>query len=979
MTVRRPNDFPTKLSSLLMPNYIQLLVATLVFSLYAAAQTAAPVPQPEVQFFDNNGVPLAGGLLCTYAAGTTTPQATYTSSSASVTNSNPVVLDSAGRASVWLNNLAFKLTLYPSSGACGGPGALWTQDNVSVVVPPGNGFWSSGTASSIFNNNGAAVGIGTGTPLAELNVSGASSGNNLVFRIDDSANHPGITLAGSGSVYGVWEATSNTNLNILNPAGFSQFYVSQSQVAVWDQTPTSGVTGFLIRAGANQPGNDLATWVNNAGTFEGGISQGGESFLTDGVGHTIAQFTQANNGMAVAATSFYMFSSGNQAYLTPDTGICRISAGDLGVMNGVSCSSFANLELENLTVHGSCTGCGGGGGGGGSPGGVQYSVQINNPLGSFGGDGNFTYNAGTVTLAGSGSFQTTGTASGFDATACTNYNCLQAPVGGVFVNLFSLAETAAPGTAGAGGANIYADSTAHTILWSENAFGTFYPFAFLASAGSSAYTNGHCASIAKSGTIVTVTDAGGACTTGGGGGTVVASPQYQLPYYSSSGTTATVTGTTGLTYNPAVGTLQIAGGSAPGITMTSLSLSAAGVVYLIGATSGVDVTIDTNYNAIQTPAGGLYGLSVTALNYTLTGNNTSGSTTPTPTTGSSYTYGAQYFNVGLGAQQLCAAASCTVGTPGTGWVSLGTGSGSGTVSSSVANTIGYYTASTTIGGNSGLTWNPSTTTLAVIGTGIATSGAMSATGVIASSGSSGGVSAANTAANSIQTTGGFNACDANTCAGSAFEVNGNAVISAARAATLTGLTLSSITGLTQCLTVNSSGTVSGTGSACGSGGGGISLTGSVNQVLVNGSTGTSMGTSFTLTLPQGIATSSQPTFAGVISTIAFNANVSTSMIAFQTANTNFQVDGDGDVSGQGSANFSGSTSGLAPYRVAGTAIVNTSSQWIGGAILSTGNVQAGGSSVFAIAGGYFGETDTITIGVCTMYFKGGILYGSSGC
>ena len=31
------------------------------------------------QFFDNNGVPLAGGLLYTYTAGTTAAETTYTS------------------------------------------------------------------------------------------------------------------------------------------------------------------------------------------------------------------------------------------------------------------------------------------------------------------------------------------------------------------------------------------------------------------------------------------------------------------------------------------------------------------------------------------------------------------------------------------------------------------------------------------------------------------------------------------------------------------------------------------------------------------------------------------------------------------------------------------------------------------------------------------------------------------------------------
>lgn len=191
-----------------------------------------------------------------------------------------------------------------------------------------------------------------------------------------------------------------------------------------------------------------------------------------------------------------------------------------------------------------------------------------------------------------------------------------------------------------------------------------------------------------------------------------------------------------------------------------------------------------------------------------------------------------------------------------------------------------------------------------------------------------------------------------------------------------------MTGSTQCAQFNSAGVLSGTGSACGGGGGGVtSITGTTNQVLASASTG-----AVTLSLPQSIATSSQPTFAGIISTVAFNANVSASTIAFQTANTNFQVDGYGDVSGQGSANFSGSTSGLAPYRVAGTAIINSSAQWIGGAILSTANVAAGASSTFVVGSSYFGQARTGGIslalsggGTCTLYFNGGILYALSGC
>lgn len=58
------------------------------------------------QFFDNNGVPLAGGKIYTYLAGTSTPATTYTTSGATIANSNPIVLDSAGRPpqEIWLTS-----------------------------------------------------------------------------------------------------------------------------------------------------------------------------------------------------------------------------------------------------------------------------------------------------------------------------------------------------------------------------------------------------------------------------------------------------------------------------------------------------------------------------------------------------------------------------------------------------------------------------------------------------------------------------------------------------------------------------------------------------------------------------------------------------------------------------------------------------------------------------------------------------------
>jgi len=55
------------------------------------AVNLSPVGGVAQQFFSNNGVPLSGGLLYTYAAGTTTPQTTYTTSAGNIAHTNPII------------------------------------------------------------------------------------------------------------------------------------------------------------------------------------------------------------------------------------------------------------------------------------------------------------------------------------------------------------------------------------------------------------------------------------------------------------------------------------------------------------------------------------------------------------------------------------------------------------------------------------------------------------------------------------------------------------------------------------------------------------------------------------------------------------------------------------------------------------------------------------------------------------------------
>jgi hypothetical protein len=65
---------------------------------------AGLTPSPKQQIFGSDGLPLVGGKIYTYAAGTSTPIATYTDYYATTANTNPIILDSFGQANIWLIN-----------------------------------------------------------------------------------------------------------------------------------------------------------------------------------------------------------------------------------------------------------------------------------------------------------------------------------------------------------------------------------------------------------------------------------------------------------------------------------------------------------------------------------------------------------------------------------------------------------------------------------------------------------------------------------------------------------------------------------------------------------------------------------------------------------------------------------------------------------------------------------------------------------
>lgn len=121
---------------------------------------AALMPQGKQQYFTAGGIPLVGGKVYTYAAGTTTPLATYTTAAAGTPNANPVILDSRGEASIFFSAANYKVVLKDSLDS-----TIWTQDNL-----PGD------QAATILANLAASTGsslvghIASGTGAAATTV-----------------------------------------------------------------------------------------------------------------------------------------------------------------------------------------------------------------------------------------------------------------------------------------------------------------------------------------------------------------------------------------------------------------------------------------------------------------------------------------------------------------------------------------------------------------------------------------------------------------------------------------------------------------------------------------------------------------------------------------------------------------------------------------------------------------------------------------
>jgi len=300
---------------------------------------AVLTPVAKMQFLDATGAPLVGGLLYTYAAGTTTPQATYTDSTGATANTNPVVLDARGEANIWLASATYKFKLASSDNT-----ELWTVDNISAPTS---------SLSPVLSGN-VTIDSDSAGPALKI----TQTGTGPVLRVQDSVD-PDVTpfIIDSTGQVGLGTQSPSTAFDVndgviqLSSSGVSRTTISADASNSTINSPST--RGLILSTG----GTPRITIASGGGvTFSGAVTASGGATITGNVAVTgtlssTSTLTVSSGGAAITGNSTVTGTLNATSTLTAQNGL-TVSAGGAGITGGLTVSSGGASITGNSTVTG---------------------------------------------------------------------------------------------------------------------------------------------------------------------------------------------------------------------------------------------------------------------------------------------------------------------------------------------------------------------------------------------------------------------------------------------------------------------------------------------------------------------------------------------------------------------------------------------------------------------------------------------------
>lgn len=177
-------------------------------------------PNPWFTGFDDDGAIIPGGKLFTYAAGTSTKKNTYTDVGGLAANTNPIILDDAGRvpSGLYLLPSSYKFVLAPANDTDPPANPIRTQDNIGSVPTTELDNDVTGVAGEAMTAGQAAYlsdGSGALVPgrwyLADADNTYSSTLPEISFVVSDVALGATGTFRLSGRVTGLSGLTAGAN------------------------------------------------------------------------------------------------------------------------------------------------------------------------------------------------------------------------------------------------------------------------------------------------------------------------------------------------------------------------------------------------------------------------------------------------------------------------------------------------------------------------------------------------------------------------------------------------------------------------------------------------------------------------------------------------------------------------------------------------------------------------------------------------